>query len=38
MFLTVVLGGEAEDIIVALPAETADVVAVLIALGPFLFL
>ena len=38
MFLIVFLAGEVEGIIVALTAEAADVVAVLVALGPFLFL
>ena len=38
MFLTVFLAGEAEGIIAALVAEATDVVAVLIALDPFLFL
>ena len=37
MFLTVFLAGEAKGIIVTLAAEAADVVAVLVSLGPFLF-
>ena len=38
MFLTVFLAGEAGGIIAALVAEAADVVAVLVVLGPFLLL
>ena len=38
MFLIVFLAGEAEGIIMASVAEAADVVAVLVVLGSFLFL
>ena len=38
MFLTVFLAREAEGIIAAFTAEVANIVAVLIVLGPFLLL